>query len=191
MFFLLLGYMGLGMKKWIYTRRPRKPFQRGKLQTENELPKYSRTFKLRNNEHKESRSNAFLTLAIILVVLGLITYFIYRVDAYNQEARKVFQERKVVDNSDMVNFFTRSVKYYIEEENYERARTEAILLLKQDSTNFWGNYYYTIALIHLCKDDQASCEEAQRQINHVSVILPELTVNEIAQRNCFVCEERL
>ena len=41
-----MGYMGLGLQKWIYTMRPRKPFSMQRKGSFTAVPTYSREFKL-------------------------------------------------------------------------------------------------------------------------------------------------
>ena len=111
----------MGMQKWIYTMRPRKPFSMQRKGSFTSLPKNNREFKLQPSK----RSNSFIISIVILLSFGLIIFImlprwmVYEQNHYNHQI-----EAKKSNDLWAFNFLMKSGKYRLEKQNYIGAYSE-------------------------------------------------------------------
>jgi hypothetical protein len=65
-----MGFLGLGMQKWIYTMRPRKPFSMQRKGSFTVIPTYSRKFKLQPSKNKGGYNFGILLFLILIIVVS-------------------------------------------------------------------------------------------------------------------------
>jgi len=66
-----MGYMGLGLQKWIYGMRPRQPFSMQRKGSFTAVPTYSRKFKLQYSNNKGSYNFGIILFFVMVLVIAL------------------------------------------------------------------------------------------------------------------------
>jgi hypothetical protein len=84
-----MGYMGLGMQKWIYSREPRtKLYVRNRISSFTPLPKYSRTFLLKPSAKENKLLLGSFTVGIVLCLTAMSGWFVKKFTDYSNENTK-------------------------------------------------------------------------------------------------------
>ena len=116
-----MGYMGLGMQKWIYTMRPRKPFSLERRGFTNTIPLYQRKFKI---QPSQKSYQAFIGVAIILIFIIVVASGMNSFMSYSYKINQEILENRRSFNAYAFEFLIDSGKDRLKQRNYAGALSE-------------------------------------------------------------------
>lgn len=154
-----MGYMGLGMQKWIYGMRPRQPFSMQRKGSFTAVPTYSRKFKLQYSNNKGSYNFGIILFFVMVVVIALsIPCWMedYRL-RHKQELAWAIQK----DNY-AFNFLLKSGKSRLNKGRISGAYSEFKLAyaIKPDNTELNVLLFETLEILYL--DYNRHCDDLQK-----------------------------
>lgn len=155
-----MGYIGLGMQKWIYSRNPRKKlYVRDRIPSFTSLPKYSRTFTLKPKIKENPRLKGVLTILIVLsfVLVAGVNYKNFV--SYSNKQTALVNNFSELKDKEAFDFLLRSGKKKIYRNNIVGAYSELKLAYSIDPTNEGLNQLLIETLSILCNQDAKYCGE--------------------------------
>lgn len=117
-----MGYMGMGMQKWIYKMKPRKPFSMKRKDSFTKIPLYKRTFKIQPS--KSSAYSYLLGVFLFLLFLVITISIIPKWMSYEAENHLAIIESEQHKNDFTFNFLMNSGKKRLKNGNLIGAYSE-------------------------------------------------------------------
>tara|TARA_R110002049_G_scaffold1498_1_gene11596 strand:+ start:21687 stop:22181 length:495 start_codon:yes stop_codon:yes gene_type:complete len=155
-----MAYLGLGLQKWIYSRKPRKKlFVREGLSSFTALPKYSRTFKLQPSVTENKTQKGFLTLIVTLLFIVLLSFSYTNFNTYSNKKTALIHELTELRTREAFNFLFHSGKYRLLDNNIKGAYSEFELAYHIDPGNQELNQLIIETLSILCLNDNNYCKK--------------------------------
>ena len=152
-----MGYMGLGMQKWIYTMKPRKPFSMHRKGSFSEIPKYTREFRIQDADRDYTDSIFCILPLLVLMILILIIKPRYM--SYANEIHKTQVSVEKLQNEKAFIFLMQSGRDRLQKNNYKGAYSEFKLAHKIKPNHKGINIILFETLSILCDQDTSFCEE--------------------------------
>lgn len=155
-----MGYMGLGMHKWIYSRNPQKKlFEKNRLPLFTPIPRYSRTFKLQSNPKENKLRAGILTVVIIIGFIIVLNYFYNQFTVHSKEISKQTMVTENIKNNQAFEFLLKSGKNRLKENRMLMAYSELKLAqaLRPDDEELNNILIETLSII--CNNDNKYCNE--------------------------------
>jgi tetratricopeptide (TPR) repeat protein len=162
------GYMGLGLQKWIYRQRPRRPFSKDRKPTGDTISQKRWEFKLR--KHKiftgDNLKIAF-SLVLLITCAILIRNGIKNATKYTQEQNAKITETVNHIDEKAFSFLFESARQYSFQGKWEKAKKEYELALKIKPNDLITNKYYIQTLIVLCDKKHSNCDFEKEHVNEM------------------------
>jgi len=163
-----MGYMGMGMQKWIYTMKPRKPFSKKRKGSFTNIPLYKRTFKIQPSNRilssnktqspKSKFSNLFgiflFSLFLILIISMVTKWISYE---FNNQLNILEYQKNVNENH--FNFLMNSGKKRLTNKNLTGAYYEFKLAKAIYPKNDEVNQLLLETTTFLCLNKGIYCKE--------------------------------
>lgn len=151
-----MGYMGLGMQKWIYTMRPRQPFSMKRKKAFTVVPKYERVFKIQPSKHKDHLHIGIIVfIVIVFILLTLIPQWM--------EYARIRHKQEVTHTTTRDNQFYAFLKKSGEKQfvlgNYEKALSEFKLARNIRPNSEEINLLLLEVIGMLCDENISYCQE--------------------------------
>lgn len=153
-----MGYMGFGMQKWIYSRSPRKLFEKGRIPSFTSVDTYQRTFKV-----QPSKSIGKFYIYISILLLGILFSIVYlKKDEFLIHSYEVQNQKNEIlaqIDKNAFNFLIKSGKNRLENSNIFGAYSEFKLAYKINQEHRELNQLLIETLSILCYNDTNYCNE--------------------------------
>ena len=153
-----MGFMGLGMQKWIYKQKPRKPFSKNRKSSFSSVTTHRQQDFVPHKKKKNKwyRINIALLLILILMV-GVSIPFIKTWDNYvktelQEERTKKEQEPKIIERNE-VNVYRYpiwSAEVQLDYKNYDLLFNETVFLITRYPNSKKAKQLHLIALYNQC-----------------------------------------
>ncbi|SHH55079.1 hypothetical protein [Winogradskyella jejuensis] len=153
-----MGYMGMGMQKWIYTMRPRKPFSMERKGSFTVIPKYKRTFKI---QYSNIKTDFFIKTVVIALFSIITVQLLYQWRVYEQNH---FKSLKVINESKTnweFNFLMKSGRERLNQQNVIGAYSEFKLAIAIYPDNIEAKELLIQSAIMTCYNHGKYCEELE------------------------------
>jgi hypothetical protein len=164
------GYMGFGMQKWIYSRKPRKKlYVKERIQSFTALPKYSRTFTLKPSVVDNKIHKGMLTILVVISFIIIITSAFSNFKKYSNEHTKQVTNYINYKNKKAFNFLVYSGKNRLRERRILGAYSEFKLAYSIYPNNIEIQQLLNETLSILCEDNSDYCNELDKlllRVNH-------------------------
>lgn len=151
-----MGYMGLGMQKWIYTMRPRKPFSLERKGSINTIPLYRRKFKI---QPSQKSYQTFIGIAIILMFIIVTVAGMNSFMSYSHQINQEILENRRSLNLYAFEFLINSGKDRLKQGNYVGALSEFELALNIFPCNEKCQMLYFETISLLCENENKYCKK--------------------------------
>ena len=154
-----MGYMGFGMQKWIYSRKPRKAFHKGRIPSFTAVDNYSREFSLKHRP----KSKAWQLGLIGVLIVAIIAFFIIvnkpSFIAHANEVNTLTKQRIDIEDARAFEFLYNSGWQRMKAGQYKSAYSEFKLAyaIRQDDAGLNQLILETLSL--LCEEDTTYCAE--------------------------------
>lgn len=191
-----MGYMGFGMQRWLYNRRPRRPFSKDRIPLGDTIPQYThREIKLAHTASRQKPTSGkaqsrakvkiltrdyledktvdiFLALVMmaILILLGVSLYHSVIFSMDEQENRKPLSDQ--VENRE----FRMAIQYgrhYLKKGDYEMAANEFSTANRVKPDNLEALTGLSRAYFGLCLNESVHCTDAILSITQALSISPD------------------
>lgn len=153
---MVMGYMGFGMQKWIYTMRPRRPFSMDRKSSFTSVPVYKREF---NGKDYRNKTSLFLGIVLMIVLLICAVSFYPLFKSYHKEHRISILELERIQSEKAFNFLMESGRYRLRNNNFKGAYSEFELALAIFPDNKQAKSLYLETVFILCFNDNIHCEK--------------------------------
>lgn len=163
------GYMGFGLQKWIYSRKPRiKLYERERITSFTSLPKYSRTFKLQPSATENKKYMGLITVIVGISFIVIIS-FAYRdfIDYSNNHTKQITVNYNN-QNKKAFNFLIKSGKNRLKENRVLDAYSEFSLAYNINPNDENLNHLLIETLSVLCNENISYCNELDNMLDTVS-----------------------
>jgi len=184
-----MGYMGFGMQKWIYTRRPRKPFSKRYLSTTNSIDTNSskdlntsgRTTKNYINsqddlheklkidlKQSKRRNTIYLFMALTLVIL--VSILVFYVKPWNNVKKEelFLNDKKKNSDSNNKRLFDMSMSYginYYKKGDYPSAIQEFYQAIEYYPENEMAMGFLIRSYVQDCLLNDRNCDKAKKLLD--------------------------
>ena len=151
-----MGYMGLGLQKWIYGMRPRKPYSMQRKGSFTEVPTYSRAFKLQysNNEGSYNFGIVLFVVMVLLIALSIPRWLEDSKKRHQYELALAIQK-----DNDAFTFLLKSGKSRLHKGRISGAYSEFKLAYAIKPNNKELNSLLLETLEILCLDYNRHCDD--------------------------------
>ncbi|MFL1012701.1 hypothetical protein [Flavisericum labens] len=148
------------MQKWIYSRSPKKRlFEKRRLPSFNEIPKYSRTFSLKPNKKENKELNGVLIVLIVVGLLFVVFSSLTSFKHYSNHHTKQVAQYKNYRNTKAFEFLMDSGKSRLHQGRILDAYSEFKLAHKIHPKDKELNEILTETLSILCDRNSQFCKE--------------------------------
>ncbi|WP_229720498.1 hypothetical protein [Winogradskyella helgolandensis] len=151
-----MGYMGLGLQKWIYGMRPRQPFSMQRKGSFTAVPTYHRKFKLQYSNNKGSYNFGIILFFVMVLITAL------SIPRWIEDSRLRHKEELawVIKKDNMAfNFLLKSGKQRLNKGRISGAYSEFKLAHAIKSDNKELNALLLETLEILCLDCNRHCDD--------------------------------
>ncbi|MBF8149967.1 hypothetical protein ITJ86_08655 [Winogradskyella sp. F6397] len=151
-----MGYMGLGLQKWIYAMRPRKPFSMQRKGSFTAVPTYSREFKLQYSNNEGSYNFGIILFLIMVLVIALA------IPRWIEDSRLRHQQElawAIQKDNYAFNFLLKSGKWRLNKGRISGAYSEFKLAYAIKPDNVELNALLLETLEILCLDYNRHCDD--------------------------------
>ncbi|REE07847.1 hypothetical protein DFQ09_11041 [Winogradskyella pacifica] len=151
-----MGYMGLGLQKWIYGMRPRKPFSMQRKGSFTAVPTYSREFKLQYSNNKGSYNFGIILFLVMVLVITLC------IPSWLDHSRLQHKQElawAIKKDNDAFNFLIKSGKQRVSKGRILGAYSEFKLAYAIKPKDKELNQLLLETLIILCLDYNKYCDD--------------------------------
>ena len=155
-----MGYMGLGLQKWIYGMRPRKPFSMQRKGSFTAVPTYSREFKLQYSNNKGSYNFGIILFFIMVLIIAL------SIPHWIEDSRLRHKEElawTLKKDNDAFNFLIKSGKMRLNKGEISGAYSEFKLAYAIKPKDKALNQLLFETLGILCVDYNKHCDDLIKQ----------------------------
>ena len=153
-----MGYMGLGMQKWIYTMKPRRPYSMERKGSFTSVPLHKSEFKLQPSKDKGNS----LYFLYFVIIIALCLFVILSKDKWLEHSEFVYKEKlEIVKEQEAIAFdflFDSGISRF-HARNYEGAYSEFKLAYNINPNNAELNDFLEETLFLLCFDQNKHCED--------------------------------
>jgi hypothetical protein len=186
-----MGFMGMGMQKWIHKQKPRRPFSKDRKTS------FAPIDSARQQEfipHKKKKSKWYhINLTPILVLLLIALVSIPFIKAWNNYAENVLQEEKdkvasveAIKHHNEVNcyqYLIQSAEVQLDYKNYDYLLNESIFLLEKYPNSIKAEQLHILALYNLCKQSNPKhCNHYARELKKYKQNHPEETTFKLGKK---------
>lgn len=154
------GYMGFGLQKWIYSRKPRtKMYVRNRLSSFTPLINYSRNFQLKPSIRENKLLNGILTIGILIFMVILMSLLIQKFTIYSKRQSEKIITMNGIENQKAFNFLINSGTNQLKQDNITGAYSEFLLAYEIYPNNEELYQLLIETLSILCEDDKVYCKD--------------------------------
>ncbi|WP_242204568.1 hypothetical protein [Aestuariivivens insulae] len=156
----MMGYMGFGMQRWIYSRNPKKKlYERKNLKPFTPLQHYSRVFKLQPSITENKRSHGFLTILFVVIALIMVFLAFQNFTNYSNRYNRLVYNKTIIENNAAFNFLMNSGKNRLQGNRVYDAYSEFKLAQVIYPKNKELNQLLIETLSILCETNNNYCVE--------------------------------
>lgn len=190
-----MGYMGLGMQKWIYTQRPRKPFSKRSKITSNTTEIYSvsdlnikgrtslknlteeqrkRVLDRINRRHINGKIlNIFIILSVIVMAIILLNYYKpWNTKSYSENYLKEENRRANKEKQQVYDLAMSYGKNHLIKNDYSIAISEFHNALEAFPENREALDFLLKAYIQDCLRNNNNCNKSKRLLDKMIKLEP-------------------
>lgn len=189
-----MGFMGMGMQKWIHKQKPRKPFSKDRKTSFAPIDSArQQEFLLdKNKESKKHKINLTPILVLLLIALVSIPFIKTWKDYINSEhVEEKRLKEKVASKKDIetwtkmngYGYHIRSAEVQLDYKNYDYLLNESIFLLEKYPNSIKAEQLHLLALYNLCKKSNPKhCNHHARELKKYKRHHPEETTFKLGKK---------